>query len=37
MVHMGKPPTMQGVEKYAVNVWFGDQSLSRRRKELNEW
>ena len=37
MVHMGKPPTREGVEKYAVNVWFGGEYLSRRQKELNEW
>lgn len=37
MVHMGKPPSSEGVEKYAVNVWFGGESLARRRKELHEW
>jgi len=37
MVHMGKPPASEGVEKYAVNVWFGGESLARRKKELNQW
>ena len=25
MVHMGKPPSKAGIEKYAVNVWFGEE------------
>lgn len=30
MVHMGKPPSKEGVEKYAVNVWFGGESFEKR-------
>jgi prolyl 4-hydroxylase len=36
MVHMGMPPTKEGVDKYAVNVWFGDATLGE-RSELGEW
>ena len=32
MVHMGKPPSREGVEKYAVNVWFGDTSFAERTR-----
>lgn len=28
MVHMGKPPSKEGVEKYAVNVWFGETDFA---------
>mmetsp|Transcript_13333 Transcript_13333/g.19611 ORF Transcript_13333/g.19611 Transcript_13333/m.19611 type:complete len:339 (+) Transcript_13333:219-1235(+) len=39
MVHMGKPPTTEEVEKYAVNVWFGEDTLDGRiaRGEFGEW
>ena len=37
MVHMGKPPSKSGVEKYAVNVWFGVDSFGNRVKEGQEW
>jgi len=37
MVHMGKPPSKEGVEKYAVNVWFGGESFSTRSKEWGQW
>jgi prolyl 4-hydroxylase len=30
MVHMGKPPSAEAVEKYAVNVWFGKVSFEKR-------
>ena len=30
MVHMGKPPSMEGIEKYAVNVWFGEATYAQR-------
>lgn len=37
MVHMGKPPSKSGVEKYAVNVWFGVDSFRNRVNEGQEW
>jgi prolyl 4-hydroxylase len=39
MVHMGKPPSKEGVEKYAVNVWFGEESFGNRMAggESGEW
>lgn len=37
MVHMGRPPSIEGVEKYAVNVWFGGESLAQRRREYRQW
>mmetsp|Transcript_6313 Transcript_6313/g.9715 ORF Transcript_6313/g.9715 Transcript_6313/m.9715 type:complete len:308 (+) Transcript_6313:33-956(+) len=37
MVHMGQPPSKSGVEKYAVNVWFGVDSFGNRVKEGQEW
>ena len=33
MVHAGKPPSISGVEKYAVNVWFGEGSSINRMSE----
>jgi prolyl 4-hydroxylase len=33
MVHAGKPPAKEGIEKYAMNVWFGQQSIDARVKE----
>ena len=33
MVHAGKPPSISGVEKYAVNVWFGEDSSINRMSE----
>lgn len=37
MVHLGKPPGVEGIEKYAVNVWFGGESFSTRSKEWGQW
>lgn len=37
MVHMGKPPSKEGVEKYAMNVWFGGESLLTRSRESDQW
>jgi prolyl 4-hydroxylase len=37
MVHMGIPPNVEGVEKYAVNVWFGGESFATRSKEWGKW
>lgn len=37
MVHMGKPPSKEGVEKYAMNVWFGGESFLTRSKEWAQW
>ena len=33
MVHMGKPPSSEGVEKYAVNIWFGEESFDQRKEQ----
>jgi prolyl 4-hydroxylase len=33
MVHAGKPPSKEGIEKYAINVWFGSTSFEERVKE----
>jgi hypothetical protein len=30
MVHMGLPPSKENVEKYAMNVWFGEESYFNR-------
>lgn len=37
MVHMGKPPGKVGIEKYAVNVWFGAESFASRSNEWRQW
>ena len=37
MVHAGKPPSKAGVEKYAVNVWFGIESFDSRVNEGQAW
>lgn len=37
MVHAGKPPSKAGVEKYAVNVWFGEEAFENRVKEGQSW
>jgi prolyl 4-hydroxylase len=37
MVHMGKPPSKSGVEKYAVNVWFGQDDFGNRVNEGQQW
>jgi len=37
MVHMGKPPSQEGVEKYAVNVWFGEDLFKNRVNEGSKW
>ena len=36
MVHAGKPPSIDGIEKYAVNVWFGED-LSINRMNEGRW
>jgi prolyl 4-hydroxylase len=33
MVHAGKPPSKEGIEKYALNVWFGSTSFQERVNE----
>lgn len=33
MVHAGSPPAREGIEKYAMNVWFGQQSVEERISE----
>jgi 2OG-Fe(II) oxygenase superfamily len=33
MVHAGKPPAREGIEKYAMNVWFGHQPVQERIDE----
>jgi prolyl 4-hydroxylase len=33
MIHAGKPPSKEGIEKYAINVWFGSTSFEERVKE----
>ena len=37
MVHMGKPPNGEGIEKYAVNVWFGESTIQSRHEEGGQW
>jgi hypothetical protein len=37
MVHMGKPPSKEGIDKYAVNVWFGEESFESRVNEGQQW
>lgn len=37
MVHMGKPPSKEGIDKYAVNVWFGEESFGSRVNEGQQW
>lgn len=37
MVHMGKPPSKEGIEKYAVNVWFGEETFGSRVGDGQQW
>jgi hypothetical protein len=34
---MGKPPSKEGIDKYAVNVWFGEESFGSRVNEGQQW
>mmetsp|Transcript_18402 Transcript_18402/g.25943 ORF Transcript_18402/g.25943 Transcript_18402/m.25943 type:complete len:325 (+) Transcript_18402:32-1006(+) len=38
MVHAGEPPKREGIEKYAVNIWFGeDLSIDKLTAHAGQW